>query len=52
MKIRPLQPSRSKLDRAIVASIFATLGVNLIYIAGQLQAAPAFAIVPNVGALA
>ncbi len=52
MKTRQLQPSRSKLDRVIVASIFATLGVNLFYIAGQLQASPTFAMLPGTGVLA
>ena len=52
MKTRQLQPTRSKLDGAIVASILATLGVNLLYIAGQMQAAPVFAILPGTGALA
>ncbi len=52
MKTRQLQPPHSKLDRAIVASVLITLGVNLLYMAGQLQIAPAFAILPGTGALA
>lgn len=52
MTTRQLQPTRTKLDRAIIACILATLGVNLFYIAGQLQATTAFAILPGSGALA
>lgn len=52
MKTRQLHPTRTKLDRAIIACILATLGVNLFYIAGQLQASPAFAVLPGTGTLA
>ncbi|MXP08918.1 hypothetical protein [Pseudoblastomonas halimionae] len=52
MNTRKLLQSRSKLDRAIIASILATLGVNLLYLATQLQAAPALAVIPTAGGLA
>ncbi|WP_423142361.1 hypothetical protein ACOYW6_03115 [Parablastomonas sp. CN1-191] len=52
MTTRPRQFGKSALDRAIVASVAAMLGFNILVLAQQVQAVPAFAAAPTVAAQA
>ena len=50
MTTRPRQFGKSALDRAIVASVAAMIGFNILVLAQQVQAAPVIASAPSTAA--